>query len=133
MKKILLVLILLPCIALGQQDSSINLTGKWVGVDETKAYGFFQFLDDGYAIIGIGDEVIGGKSFSIEGKDGSLTYKVNMDVEPIEILLTIHNKTDKTRGACLELLSLPILIPCGLELAVVKTNPQNLPKRIPYF
>lgn len=88
MKKIVILLILLPLLSFKSDLNSFELIGKWTGEDKGKI-GFITFDKEGYSTFEIEGQIIGGKEFVLNGKKGKMTYEVNSEKNPIEIDLII--------------------------------------------
>jgi uncharacterized protein (TIGR03067 family) len=88
MKKIFILLLILPLFSFNSELKPIDLIGKWTGEDEGQI-GFITFDQEGYATFEIQGQVIGGKEFVMNGKKGKMTYEFNLNKNPIEIDLTI--------------------------------------------
>jgi len=94
MKRILILLFVLPFLSFNSSLDSFNLIGKWTGEDKGEI-GFITFDKEGYATFEIEGQVIGGKEFLMNGKKGEMTYELNLDKNPIEIDLTITKLESK--------------------------------------
>ena len=88
MKRIFILLIVLPFLSFNSDFNSINLIGKWTGEDKGEI-GFITFDKEGYSTFEIEGQIIGGKEFVMNGKKGKMTYEINSDKKPIEIDLII--------------------------------------------
>jgi uncharacterized protein (TIGR03067 family) len=88
MKRIFILLIVLPLLSFNSDLNSVDLIGKWTGEDKGQI-GFITFDKEGYAIFEIEGQIIGGKEFVMNGKKGKMTYELNLKKKPIEIDLTI--------------------------------------------
>ena len=88
MKRIFILLILLPLLSFNSDLNSIDLIGKWTGEDKGQI-GFITFDKEGYSTFEIEGQIIGGKEFVMNGKKGKMTYEFNLEKNPIEIDLTI--------------------------------------------
>ncbi|WP_417785168.1 hypothetical protein [Tenacibaculum sp.] len=89
MKKIFILLILIPLLSFNSSVDSINLIGKWAGEDKGQI-GFIPFDKEGYVTFEIDGLVIGGKEFVMKGGEkGKMTYELNLEKKPIEIDLTL--------------------------------------------
>ncbi|WP_411768562.1 hypothetical protein [Winogradskyella sp. A3E31] len=97
MKKLLILLFLIPLLSFNSNQSEISIIGKWQGVDEARELGYMIFDNDGYATIEIEGVVYGGKEFEINGKTGSMTYSINSDIEPVQIdlIMTIMDSINQ--------------------------------------
>lgn len=85
MKKLFILLFTIPfLISFSPLKTTEDFIGKWKGEDKGEI-GFIIFDKDGYASIEIQGQIIGGKEFEIDGQKGSLIYKLNTSVEPIQI------------------------------------------------
>lgn len=88
MKRLFLLLCLVPLLAMTIKDDKASLIGKWIGEDHNEI-GFLNFDAAGYASFEIDGQVFGGKDFTIEGKRGAMTYEVDDKEQPMKIDLTI--------------------------------------------
>ncbi|PPK94032.1 hypothetical protein LY01_02254 [Nonlabens xylanidelens] len=60
------------------------LVGKWKGTDKGEV-GYFDFTPDGYVTFELGGQIMGGKSFSLEGMTAKSTYVVDRTQYPMTI------------------------------------------------
>jgi hypothetical protein len=88
MKKLFILLIILPLLSFNSNFNPDYLIGKWAGEDKGDI-GLITFDKEGYATFEINGQVIGGKEFVLDGKKGEMTYEVNVEKEPIEIDFTL--------------------------------------------
>ncbi|RXJ50676.1 hypothetical protein [Gelidibacter gilvus] len=88
MKKLILLIVLVPFFAFNNQSNSKDFVGKWIGGDKN-GVGAVIFDKEGYAAFEIGEQTIGGKDFVMNDKRGQMTYSINMDTEPIQIDFTL--------------------------------------------
>jgi len=100
MKKLIALLFIIPLISFDTIQEPSDFLGRWTGEDKGNI-GFINFDKEGYASFEIQGQVIGGKEFLLEGKKGSMTYKVNMDTDPIEIDFTITKLETKEQKSLL--------------------------------
>ncbi|NQY05391.1 MAG: hypothetical protein HRT68_04075 [Flavobacteriaceae bacterium] len=93
MKKLILLLVVIPFLSFQSQTKSVDIIGKWKGVDESKNLGYIIFEEGGYASLIIDGEVMGGKEFEKDGNKGSMTYEANFDTSPvhIDLIITVVN------------------------------------------
>jgi len=61
-----------------------KLVGLWHGEDQGEI-GYLKFEPDGYAFFIIDGDTLGGRSFHMEGMEGSMTYNVNEKDTPKSI------------------------------------------------
>lgn len=96
MKKIFILLIVLPLLSFNSNFNSSDLIGKWIGEDKGEVM-FITFDEEGYAAFENDGQIIGGKEFVMNGKKGNMTYEANLDKNPIEIdfILTKLHPTDE--------------------------------------
>lgn len=88
MKKILLLLLIIPITSFNSSYQTTDFVGKWVG-EENGEIGFIVFTKEGYASFEIDGKILGGKEFTINGEKGQMIYKVNSETNPIEIDFTL--------------------------------------------
>jgi uncharacterized protein (TIGR03067 family) len=88
MKRIFIILIVIPLLSFNSRINSVDLIGKWTGEDKGQI-GFITFDKEGYATFEFEGQIIGGKEFIMNGKKGKMTYELHSDKNPIEIDLTI--------------------------------------------
>ncbi|MGB5417416.1 hypothetical protein [Algibacter sp.] len=89
MRKIIVLLILIPLLSYNSSKVEKNIVGKWKGEDEKNQIGYMTFDDEGFATSEIEGKIVGGKEFEMNGKKGSMTYSVNFDEKPIQIDLIL--------------------------------------------
>lgn len=68
---------------------NFNIVGKWVGEDDSNDNGGFIFDEFGYAIMLKNGEQMGGREFDVNGKKGSMKYKINTDTSPKRLDITV--------------------------------------------
>ncbi|OUS21406.1 hypothetical protein A9Q93_00980 [Nonlabens dokdonensis] len=88
MKKLLVITVLVQMLSIISAVAQDKFVGKWTA-DDGKEIGFIEFQEEGYAALGIGNKVMGGKEFTLRGKKGSMTYVVSDEVLPIKIDLVV--------------------------------------------
>lgn len=88
MKKLLVITVLVQMLSIISAVAQDKFVGKWTA-DDGKEIGFIEFQEEGYAALGIGNKVMGGKEFTLRGKKGSMTYVVRDEVLPIKIDLVV--------------------------------------------
>ncbi|AGC78700.1 hypothetical protein LX97_02539 [Nonlabens dokdonensis] len=86
MKEFLLLLIIIPLLSVTSVNAQDQFIGKWKGNDGSQI-GFIEFDEDGYVTLRIGDQIMGGKEFILKGEKGNATYKIDVDKNPIEVVL----------------------------------------------
>ena len=98
MKKILLLIFILPLFSYTSDSVSEDFIGKWIG-DDKGQIGVMIFDKDGYVSIEIQGEVLGGKEFERNGKKGSMTYEIrpNKDVFEVDFILTILDTNEQKK------------------------------------
>ncbi len=103
MKKILILLLAIPFLALTTNNSITNqFIGKWAGEDKGDI-GYINFDKDGYASFEIKGQVVGGKEFVMDGKKGKITYKIDESTNPIHVdfVLTKLESGEQKRLLCI--------------------------------
>mgnify|MGYP000244677585 FL=1 len=88
MKKLLLLLLIIPLTSFNSNNQTTDFVGKWLG-DENGEIGYIIFDKEGYASFEIEGQVLGGKEFEMNGEKGKMTYKVNNNTDPIEVDFTL--------------------------------------------
>ena len=88
MKKLAVLLFIIPLTSFNSINQTIDFVGKWAG-DENGEIGFIIFDKEGYASFEIEGMVLGGKEFEMNGEKGKMTYKINVDANPIEVDFTL--------------------------------------------
>ena len=103
MKKLLLLFII-PFFAFQSNQTEVSIIGKWKG-EEKGDIGFVSFDKEGYTIFETGDQKMGGKEFTMNGKKAKMTYNVNTEVKPIalDLIITIlENNESKSMLGIIE-------------------------------
>jgi len=97
MKKILLVLLVLPLLMSLATKTTENIVGEWEGKEHDKVFSLI-FDKEGYVYYKQNDQIEGGKQFSIDGKTATLAYVFDKTTEPyqLDIILTDHG-TDESK------------------------------------
>lgn len=88
MKKILVLLLIIPFLSLTAQTDDTKFIGRWTG-DSKNEIGYMNFDSEGYAYFEVQGQIFGGKEFVYEGKKGSMTYEINSKADIIEVDLTL--------------------------------------------
>lgn len=88
MKKLLVILYILPLLSFNIIQEPFDIVGRWSGEDKGDI-GFINFDKEGYASFETQGQIIGGKEFLLDGKKGSMRYKINTFTDPVEIDFTI--------------------------------------------
>ncbi|WP_298420371.1 hypothetical protein [uncultured Kordia sp.] len=68
--------------------------GKWEGEDKGEI-GFLTLTEDGYASFEINGQVVGGRSYNIQGVNASMKYTVNNGMSPTGIDFIIIDSDSK--------------------------------------
>lgn len=84
MKKIFLLLLVIPFLSLTVETDDAKFIGTWVGEAENEI-GYMNFDSEGYAYFEVQGQIFGGKEFEYEGEKGSMMYEVNSITDPIEV------------------------------------------------
>lgn len=111
MKKLNILLLLIPLLTFNCQTNDSILIGKWIGEDKTKV-GFIEFDKTGYVTLEIEGQIFGGERYTIRDEIGSLTYVIHKNTNPIEIDLIHTNLEDTTEQR---------IIPCLAKLTDMNT------------
>lgn len=77
------------------QAQSERVLGTWQEIEEEDTIRL-MFDAEGYAILSINQEIIGGKSYSMDGLECSLRYKLDLSKSPAWIDFVILLKEDNT-------------------------------------
>ena len=95
MKKILLVLFVLPLLMAFSLKTTENLVGEWEGKEHGKVFSLI-FDQEGYMYYKQNDEIQGGKEFVVKGKTVTLTYKLDKTTEPyqLDFIFTDHDTAE---------------------------------------
>lgn len=88
MKKLLILLLILPLLSFALENDNSQFIGKWIGTDKNE-FGYINFDGEGYAYFEIKGQIIGGKEFTMNGKKGKMTYEINSKTDPIQIDLIV--------------------------------------------
>jgi hypothetical protein len=98
MKRILLLLICFTALSFSHKNiEEYNFIGKWEGIDKGNT-GCIIFEKDGTASIKIGDNILGGKDYYINGKKATITYIINTTTKPINIDFIMHSEGYEVPG-----------------------------------
>lgn len=98
MKRILLLLICFTALSFSHKNiEEYNFIGKWEGIDKGIA-GCIIFEKDGTASIKIGDNILGGKDYYINGKKATITYIIDTSTKPINIDFIMHSEGYEVPG-----------------------------------
>lgn len=87
MKKLNLLIVLVPFFAFSHQSNSKTFVGN--GLERIKMVLAVIFDKEGDAAFDIGEQTIGGKDFVMNDKRDEMTYRINMHTEPIQIDFTL--------------------------------------------
>ena len=88
MKRLLILLLIVPLISMTIENDKTKFIGKWIGEDE-KEIGYLNFDSEGYAFFEIEGQVFGGKEFMFDGKKGKMTYEINSGTNPLQVDLIV--------------------------------------------
>ena len=98
MKRILLLLICFTALSFSHKNiEEYNFIGKWEGIDKGNT-GCIIFEKDGTASIKIGDNILGGKDYYINGKKATITYIIDTSTKPINIDFIMHSEGYEVPG-----------------------------------
>jgi hypothetical protein len=98
MKRILLLLICFTVLSFSHKNSEeYNFIGKWEGIDKGIT-GCIIFEKDGTASIKIGDNILGGKDYYMNGKKATITYIIDTTTKPINIDFIMHSEGYEVPG-----------------------------------
>lgn len=102
MKRIFILLFVLPIMSMTIERDQSLFIGNWVGNDQG-TIGKMTFDKEGFAWLEINGELIGGKESELDGAKKSLTYEINSEVDPIEVDLikTDLDSKKETRMLCI--------------------------------
>ncbi|WP_299337101.1 hypothetical protein [uncultured Psychroserpens sp.] len=98
MKKLVLLLCIVPLFAFHSVETEHSIIGKWKGEDKGDI-GFVLFDSEGYAMFETGDQKIGGKEYNTQGKKAKMTYVLNRETKPMELdfIVTILETNQSNR------------------------------------
>lgn len=88
MRKLLVLLLLIPLLSMTTENDRDKFIGKWVGEDKNEL-GYLNFDPDGYAYFEIKGRKFGGKEFVMNGEKGKMTYEINSETHPIQVDLIV--------------------------------------------
>ncbi|MCB0699870.1 MAG: hypothetical protein H6551_13390 [Chitinophagales bacterium] len=75
-----------------------QLVGEWTGNSNGEDMSYI-FDEEGYATLTSGNNVMGGKSFVVEGQNASMKYMVNTDENPMWLDLVLYEEgSDMEKG-----------------------------------
>ncbi|HEX9152000.1 MAG TPA: hypothetical protein VF842_07945 [Flavobacterium sp.] len=98
MKRILLLLICFTVLSFSDKNiEEYNFIGKWTGIDKGTT-GCIIFEKDGTASIKIGDNVLGGNDYYVNGKKTTITYSIDTTVKPINIDFIMNSEGHEKNG-----------------------------------
>lgn len=84
MKKLFLLLFVIPLISFNTISNDFTIVGKWKGEDKGDI-GHLILEKEGYATFTSNGEKMGGKEFIMKGKKAQMTYVLNKETQPMEI------------------------------------------------
>jgi uncharacterized protein (TIGR03067 family) len=84
MKKLLLLLFILPLFSFNPTTSDVDIFGRWTGEDKGDI-GSLTFDKEGYAMFEFDGEVMGGREYIHSGLKAKMTYELNQETKPMEI------------------------------------------------
>lgn len=84
MKKLLLLLFLLPLISFNTLDSDFKIVGKWKGEDKGDI-GYLILDKEGYATFEFNGLNMGGKEYEQDGIKAKMEYALNQDTKPMQL------------------------------------------------
>lgn len=97
MKKIILLLLVIPFFAFNTLQTESSFVGKWKGEDKGDI-GVIDLTADGYATFEMNGEVLGGPEFLMEGVRMKMTYTINTNTTPMQLDFTMTKlSTDESR------------------------------------
>ncbi|AUP80979.1 hypothetical protein [Flavivirga eckloniae] len=88
MRHFIILLLALSSLSFVTTKSEAPFIGTWKGEDRGEV-AYITFDHEGYAILRIGGEVLGGKDFVYKEKKAELKYKVIPNTKPIQLDLII--------------------------------------------
>lgn len=102
MKRLLILLLIIPLFSLSVKKHNENFIGRWIGKDEQQI-GFLSFDSEGYAYFEIQGLIMGGKEFVLNGKKGRMTYEINSESNPVEVdlIVTMLEKGEQHKLLCI--------------------------------
>lgn len=102
MKKLLIILFIIPLLSMTIENDNAKFIGKWVGQDENEI-GYLNFDSEGYAYFEMQGQIIGGKEFVRNGKKGNMTYEINSETNPIQVdlIVTLFESNEQKKLLCI--------------------------------
>lgn len=102
MKRILILLLVIPLLSMTIENDKAKFIGKWIGEDK-KEIGSLNFDSEGYAYFEVQGQIMGGKEFVQNGKKGSMTYKINSETNPIQVdlIVTMLESKEQKKLLCI--------------------------------
>ncbi len=90
MKKLFLIVLIVPLLSFCYQTTTNNFTGRWAG-NEKGQVGFINFDTNGFVEFEINGEILGGKEFIMKGEKHQMIYEIDQTKDPIEVdLIMVH-------------------------------------------
>ncbi|RAJ13450.1 hypothetical protein [Olleya aquimaris] len=84
MKKLLLLVFILPLMSFNLLNTDFNIVGTWKGYDNGDI-GYAIFDKEGYATFESNGESMGGKEFMMNDEKAQMTFILNKETQPMEI------------------------------------------------
>ena len=102
MKKILILLLIIPLLSFLPINHKDKFVGKWKA-DDGREVGFLNFESSGIAFIEVNGQVLGGKEFNMNGKIMTITYEANFEANPItlDIIVTRIENGEQKKMLCI--------------------------------
>jgi len=102
MKKLIILLFIIPLLSMTTENDKAKFIGKWIGEDK-KDIGYLNFDSEGYAYFEIQGQIMGGKEFVQNGKKVSMTYEINSETEPIQVdlIVTLLETKEQKKLLCI--------------------------------
>lgn len=102
MKKLIILLFIIPLLSMTTENDKTKFIGKWIGEDK-KDIAYLNFDSEGYAYFEIQGQIMGGKEFVNNGKKGSMTYEINSETEPIQVdlIVTLLETKEQKKLLCI--------------------------------
>ncbi|WP_461303576.1 hypothetical protein [Aureisphaera sp.] len=102
MKNLFLTLLLLPLVSF-TANIQYDLIGEWEGEDQGEI-GLIVFQKNGFAYFEVAGQRYGGEEFELDGKKGSMKYKINSNVDPVEVDFVVTKHETKEQRSLLGIL-----------------------------
>lgn len=101
MKKLLIILLVFPFFSFLSPDyKAADFVGRWQGEDNGDVV-FMVFDAEGYVSMKMGEEVVGGKEYTVAGRKISMKYKIDDTTHPIHVDFVVTDLETKEQDIML--------------------------------